>query len=896
MVKDCRPVMIFLMQPSPPYHLLPIFTCLLLWALSALAQKGWTPTDVLFIACGATGNSSVGDRIWQGDGDGGSFVAGGLPVFTTVQNANLPSSIPYLKARVFTSATNYTIPISAGRHWVRFHFYPFTYGNFNPVLSLFTVIVDEHLILKNISVATEIKASDSQKPFLVKEYSINSTGTSLTITVYPQNNSYAFINGIEVVSMPQDAYKDDANLLSTNTVQKLGVDSAALQTLYRVNVGGQAVSADNDSGQMRTWLPDSSFIAGAVTGAIPAYAISDIKYTSRTPEYIAPQSVYGTARTMGVSNTVNPNFNLTWSFPVDDGYFYFVRLHLCEIVYNMSYQRVFNIYINNRTAFNGLDIIEVAPKDTAYYLDFAVPMINGVSTLRIQVGPTPNADSQYKDAILNGIEILKINDSTGSLTGGPLPGLPSASFNSTISVRKNRSLGLIIGITVGGVVVLGVLVAGLFYLCAKASKDGKHPSPGWLPQPFHGGNSATSLASKISSSSPKSGTGSYFSTAQPNLGRYFSFQEIIDATNNFDESLLLGVGGFGKVYKGEIDDGTKVAVKRGNPKSEQGLTEFQTEIELLSKLRHRHLVSLIGYCEEHCEMILVYDYMANGPLRGHLYGTDLPSLSWKKRLEICIGAARGLHYLHTGAAQGIIHRDVKTTNILLDENFVAKVSDFGLSKTGPTLDRTHVSTAVKGSFGYLDPEYFRRQQLTEKSDVYSFGVVLMEVLCARPAVNPALPREQVNIADWAMHWQKQGLLERIIDPRLVADCNRETLLKFGETAEKCLAEQGISRPTMGDVLWNLEYSLQLHETAISSTLVDRSVCESLDKREKSQVSLSDYTEVSPAHHSHIIGGQNHSKDRSMEGEDYSEDASGSAEFSTCEPLREIRQMASSAST
>ncbi|XP_043688289.1 receptor-like protein kinase HERK 1 [Telopea speciosissima] len=309
------------------------------------------------------------------------------------------------------------------------------------------------------------------------------------------------------------------------------------------------------------------------------------------------------------------------------------------------------------------------------------------------------------------------------------------------------------------------------------------------------------------------------SIATDRLGKKFKIAEIRAATKNFDESLVIGVGGFGRVYKGVLNDGTLAAFKHTILQPKQGLIEFDREIEMLSMLRHRNVVSMIGFCKD--EMTLVYEYMANGDLTKHLFGNDLPPLTWKQRLEICIGIARGLHYLHTGSERGIIHRDIKTANILLDEKFVAKISDFGLSKPGPALGHTHVSTVAKGTPGYIDPEYFRRQQLTGKSDVYSFGVVLFEVVCARPAMDKKLLIEQVNLVEWALQWQRQqGSLETIVDPRLEGNYYPESLKNFGEIAEKCVADEGKNRPTMWEVLQDLAYFLQLHETWLRDKVGD----------------------------------------------------------------------------
>ncbi|TKY65034.1 Receptor protein kinase FERONIA [Spatholobus suberectus] len=281
-----------------------------------------------------------------------------------------------------------------------------------------------------------------------------------------------------------------------------------------------------------------------------------------------------------------------------------------------------------------------------------------------------------------------------------------------------------------------------------------------------------------------------------------------------------GEGGFGNVYKGCIDDcSTTVAIKRLKQDSRQGVREFKNEIEMLSQLRHPNIVSLIGCCYESNEMILVYEFMDCGNLRDHLYDTDNPSLSWKHRLQICIGVARGLRYLHTGAKHVIIHRDVKSTNILLNEKWAAKVSDFGLSRTGSTdISMTSVNTQVKGSIGYLDPEYYKRHLLTEKSDVYSFGVVLLEVLSGRQPLLRWEEKQRMSLVNWAKHCYEKGTLSEIVDVELKGQIAPDCLRKFGEVALSSLLEDGTQRPSMNDVVGMLEFVLQLQDGAVNGVV------------------------------------------------------------------------------
>lgn len=790
--------------------------------VSLLIKIGEAETQYFLINCGTNSSVNVDGRRWVGDSvpeNNVTLSSPGIEASTSTFNGGSVYSPLYSTARLFTESLNYTFQGAQGKYFLRLHFYPFLFEGHNVNDSSFAVEANGLKLVLEFNVPGEIlnrnvylqsSGGNSSVSSLVKEFFLTVEANLIVVEFIPDKGSFGFVNAIEIVPVPDNLFEEMVSRVGGNGASSsLSLNKRGIETMYRLNVGGAVIRPNQDLDLRRTWEVDSSYMLTADAGS-EITGRSNITYASPNDTSMAPLLLYRTARAMSNTEVLEKRFNMSWKLEVDPDFDYLIRLHFCELVYDMARQRIFRIYINNQTAADNFDIfVRAGGMNKAYHQDYFDVVSSKTSTLWIQLGPDTTTGSAGTDALLNGLEVFKLS------RNGNLAHIEK--YANLVNSKNSKSLLWVsIGVGVASIATLAGVIAMIVCFCKKRrdkESDTKKNSPGWRPLFLH---STANAKGSIGFQNPIGAIG------QGRTGKRFSLVEIRAATNNFDDSLVIGVGGFGKVYKGEIEDGTLAAIKRAHPQSQQGLAEFETEIEMLSKLRHRHLVSMIGFCDEQSEMILVYEYMANGTLRSHLFGSDFPPLSWKKRIEVCIGAARGLHYLHTGAERGIIHRDVKTTNILLDESFVAKMADFGLSKTGPSLEHTHVSTAVKGSFGYLDPEYFRRQQLTEKSDIYSFGVVLFEVICARAVINPSLPKDQINLAEWAMRWQRQRSVETIIDPHLKGEYSQESLMRFAEIAEKCLADEGKSRPTMGEVLWYLEYVLQVQEAWMRSEAGDNS--------------------------------------------------------------------------
>ncbi|KAM3684621.1 hypothetical protein ACJW31_11G058600 [Castanea mollissima] len=287
--------------------------------------------------------------------------------------------------------------------------------------------------------------------------------------------------------------------------------------------------------------------------------------------------------------------------------------------------------------------------------------------------------------------------------------------------------------------------------------------------------------------------------------KLFNSKELENATDGFNESRILGKGGQGTVYKGMLVDGRIVAIKKCNTVDEGNLEQFINEIIILSQINHRNVVKLLGCCLETKVPLLVYEFIPNGTLFQYLHeeNEEFPLLTWDMRLRIATEVAGALSYLHSPASLPIYHRDIKSSNILLDDNYKAKVADFGTSRS-MAIDQTHVTTLVYGTFGYLDPEYFQTSQFTDKSDVYSFGVVLIELLTREKPVSSIRSQESRNLSTYFVHSLKENRLFDILDTQVSKVCNKDEVMAIANLAKRCLHLNGKKRPSMIEIVMELE--------------------------------------------------------------------------------------------
>lgn len=349
------------------------------------------------------------------------------------------------------------------------------------------------------------------------------------------------------------------------------------------------------------------------------------------------------------------------------------------------------------------------------------------------------------------------------------------------------------------------------------------------------------IKSSCSANSPR-GIPEMYEEKAHNL-RVFTFSDLRHATHDFSRLLKIGEGGFGSVYKGSIKpadgkgDPVAVAIKKLDSHGLQGHKQWVAEVQFLGVVEHPNLVKLMGYCsldsERGIQRLLVYEYMQNRSLEDHLFNKAYPALSWKTRLEIILGAAQGLAYLHEGLEIQVIFRDFKSSNVLLDENFRPKLSDFGLAREGPVAGNTHVSTAVVGTYGYAAPDYIETGHLTVKSDVWSFGVVLYEILTGRRSLERNRPRTEQKLLEWVKQFPPDSKkFCSIMDPRLENQYSFSAARKIAKLADSCLLKNAKDRPRMSQVVEMLKQIMQVSDNGNPSNISLSSDDEQIDPEPK----------------------------------------------------------------
>ncbi|CAA3011168.1 receptor kinase At5g39000 [Olea europaea subsp. europaea] len=742
------------------FNLVFFFLYPLLCTLAVHSADNYLTGDIA-INCGSTGISiAFNNKEWTGDiteskSTSSLVIKGSSTASTAFHNFVSTDPIPYKTARISRKQFSYTFQVSPGQKLIRLHFSLASYQRYKKFKDLFTVEAGAFTLLRNFSASLTADALGVKS--LVKEYCMNiEQNQPLSIIFSPEHSqsdkTYAFINGIEVLSMPSDLYyshdDDDLGARVVGQKSRFYVDnSTALEIMQRLNF---------------KWDPIPYLGMFGKWATVPDEKIKDF----------------------------------TWKTSVDVGFGYLLRLHFCERGLQMAETRnsVFSVSINDMIAETNVAIGKERSVVSGIHLhrDYMMMVKGNKEDGRRDLSISLQLKDELVTELFRGLEILKLSNHDNSLAS-PNPSPPRRSSKSATVQNLLSFFGHGNAIATGAVIIIS-LVNIITYKLRKIWEDNCTDS-GYKP---------SGLTEK--------------------LCRPFSLTEIQSATENFNDALVIGRGGFGKVYRGFISKEQKiVAIKRLKSNSRQGAREFWTEVETLSQLQHTNIISLIGYCNECQEMILLYEYVPSGTLADHLFGLSgqsdyHSSLSWEQRLRICTGVGRGLDYLHTGTDQGIIHRDIKASNILLDENLEAKISDFGLAKARKrNRVQSYVSTNVKGTYGYFDPDYFRTRRLRRKSDTYAFGVVLLEVLCERPALDRRVEEDKQRIlAIWAQDCISKGEIDRLVAPSLRAQISPESLMTFLEVAKRCLHDEPNKRPTMAQVVVQLESALEQQESSKSS--------------------------------------------------------------------------------
>ncbi|KAL0762052.1 hypothetical protein Bca101_078202 [Brassica carinata] len=500
------------------------------------ATAAYKPNDVLLINCGATSDTNDTDnRTWRADeyyevdllpwnSENLSFAAN-----ASYQEDVAASHVPLMEARIFRSYFTYKFPVHPGWKFLRLYFYPTQYGShFNANGSFFSVSVNSFTLLKNFSAYLTVTTSKPESKYLIKEFIVPVFET-LSLSFAPSPNSLAFVNGVEIVSMPDGFYTKggyDGEITSLSSTITTVDEATALETLYRLNVGGHMVSAVNDTGMFRRWLPDDDFFISEDSATKQILPDVKMDYTSSNPPYVAPEDVHKTYRTMGNSQNpqLNLRFNLTWLFKVDAGFTYLVRLHFCETLreVNEPDQRIFTIFIGNQIAKLEMNVISFTASPTPIYLDFSVYVgpENGLRPdLRLDLHPFKEVPPKSHDAILNGLEILKLNNLDSN--PGPNSNVVTSGGESNVanSTRRKRIVTITL-IAVGSVVLVVSVIVFLIFLVRQINRRKKKNRQ----------NNSVAMF-KV-------------------LLKHYTYAEVKKITKSFSHTI--GKGGFGTVYGGNL--------------------------------------------------------------------------------------------------------------------------------------------------------------------------------------------------------------------------------------------------------------------------------------------------------------------------------------------------------